>query len=192
MIVSFPAIFLASFTFVYKGGKVSTSGTGLLAGNSYGAGAEAETSISASFQVLEGSSGASWTNSRVGQSIKITSGVACQGLFFEIVGVLDTTHLYVKNFVQEIITNSSYTINEMIPFLEGFEDLIVWFAVDKYYQMREMPSIAQTYEKMWRDSLEQMKARDQRSIEGILKKETPVGLTDANSNPWCITLYPLP
>lgn len=176
----------------YNTGKVSTNGTGLLAGDIFGAGADKTTEINASFGVLVGSNGASWDNTCIGQSIKITSGVCCKGLFFEIVGVSDSTHLYVKNFLQETITNSAYTINEMIPLLEGFEDLLIWFAVDKYYQMKEMPDIAQQYEKMWRDSLDQMKARDQRSVEGILKKETPVGLTDPNSSPWCITLYPIP
>lgn len=142
--------------------------------------------------VVTGSGGASWNNSMLGQSLLITSAVKSIGIYNEIIEITNSTHLKTKLYYPEIITASSYTMEEMIPFAEGFEDIALWFALDKYYQIRELPGMANQYAVMWKESLEQMKARDQRSVDGILKKETPFGLRDPNSDPYAITIYPLP
>jgi hypothetical protein len=146
----------------------------------------------ANSNVIVGSGGAAWDNSMLGMSILIEDAVKSIGIYNEIIEVTNATHLKVRFNIPEIITTSDYAITEMVPFLEGFEDIMLWFAMDKYYQIKEIPAMAKQYEQMWREALEQMKARDQRSVDGVLKKETPVPLIDPNRDPWSLTIYPLP
>lgn len=139
--------------------------------------------------------GTTFTARMVGQSLKITSATTQTGDFwYEINGYTSATSITVKQTVPVTLTGGTtdYEIQEMIPFAEGFEDIAVWFALDKYYQFRELPALANQYAAMWRDALQEMKSRDQKSVDGILKKETPVQYLDPNSDPYAIHLLPLP
>lgn len=139
--------------------------------------------------------GTTFTPRMVGASLKITSATTQTGDFwYEIIGYSGPTSITVKPTVPVTLGGgtTAYTIQEMIPFAEGFEDIATWFALDKYYQMRELPGMANQYSAMWRDALQEMKARDQRSVDGLLKKETPVQYLDPNSDPWAIQILPLP
>jgi hypothetical protein len=139
--------------------------------------------------------GTTFTARMVGQSLKITSTTTQTGDFwYEINGYTGATSITVKQTVPVTLAGGTtdYTIQEMIPFAEGFEDIAVWFSLDKYYQMRELPGLANEYSAMWRDALQEMKARDQRSADGLLKKETPIQYLDPNADPWAIKILPLP
>jgi hypothetical protein len=139
--------------------------------------------------------GTTFTPRMVGASLKITSATTQTGDFwYEINSYTSATVIGSKNNVPVTIVapGASYTINEMIPFAEGYENIATWFACDKYYQMREMPEMAKQYEQMWKETLEEMKARDQRSVNGVLKKESSLVYLDPNADPWAIRIYPLP
>ena len=138
-------------------------------------------------------SGTTFTPRMVGKYIQITSTTTVTGdYWYEIVGYTSPTVITVKNSVPVTIggAGTTYKISEMIPFLEGFEDIAIWFSIDKYYQQREIPGMAKQYEQMWREMLEEMKARDQRSVDGLLKRESSLEYLDPNADPWAIQLYP--
>lgn len=133
--------------------------------------------------------GTTFTARMVGSSLKITSTTTAAGDFwYEIMSYTSALSIAVKPTVPATIAGASYTINEMIPFAEGFEDIAIWFALDKYYQTKEMPGMANQYSMMWRDALQEMKARDQRSVKGLLKREDGSQVIDSNYNPWTISI----
>jgi len=135
--------------------------------------------------------GTAWNDKMAGRWIKITSTSSVIGdMWFEIVSVTDTTHLEIRENMPAAVAGASYTIAEMIPFMDGFEDITLWYAMDKYLQMREKPTLAREFERMWTESLDEMKHRDLRSSDDILDKETPVGIIDPNANPWGIEIIP--
>ena len=139
--------------------------------------------------------GTTFTPRMVGSSLQITSATTQTGDFwYEITGYSSPTSITVKPTVPVTLAGGTtdYIINEMIPFAEGFEDLATWFALDKYYQTRELPAMANQYAAMWRDALQEMKARDQRSVDGILKKEKPIEYLDPNADPYAIHILPMP
>lgn len=141
-------------------------------------------------QTITGAGGATWVLKMEGRYIKITDTSNVIGdMWFEIESVVPATPtLEIKENMPVASAGASYTIAEMIPFMEGFEDIALWFAIDKFYQMREMPVMAREYERMWRDSLTDMFNRDTKSFSTVLEKETPVGILDPNTNPWAIEI----
>ena len=133
-----------------------------------------------------------WNNRMVGRYIKITSATEVVGdMWLEIVSVAaDGLHLEVRENVPSSVAGAAYVIAEIIPFMEGFEDISLWYALDKFYQMKEMPVQAREYERFYKDSLDDMLHRDNRSCDDILTKETPVQIIDPNANPWGIQIIP--
>jgi len=130
-----------------------------------------------------------WTKRMIGRYIQITSADTIIGdYWFEITDVIDATHLTVRELVPVAVTGASYTIAEMIPLPDGFEDIPLWYALDLYYQMREAPVLAREYERMWKESLEELEGRDARSSVDILKKQGKLYPTNPNENPWAITI----
>jgi hypothetical protein len=143
-------------------------------------------------QTITGAGGATWVLKMEGRYIKITDTSNVIGdIWFEIESVVPATPtLEIKENMPIASAGASYTIAEMIPFMEGFEDIALWYALDKFYQMREMPAMAREYERAWRDSLTDMQNRDCKSTSNILVQETPVEILDPNENPWCLTIIP--
>lgn len=141
---------------------------------------------------ITGAGGATWVNKMAGRYIKITSTSEVIGdMWFEIDSVVPATPtLEIKENIPVAVAGASYNIAEMIPFMDGFEDIAQFYALDKFYQMREMPVMAREYERMYNEALDEMMNRDQRSADGVLEKETPVQILDPNANPWAIQIIP--
>ena len=133
--------------------------------------------------------GVAWTASMIGRGLKITSTATILGDFwFEILTIPTALTMTIRELTPAVVAGASYTISEMIPFLDGFEDIPLYYALEKYYQMRIQPVQAREYERMWRDGVQEMLGRDQRSATGILEKQTPLQVVNPNSNPWSITI----
>ena len=133
--------------------------------------------------------GTTWVDKMEGSWLKITSTVEPIGdMWFEIESITDTTHLEIKENMPVAVAGASYVIAEMIPFMDGFEDIALWYSLDKYYQMREKPTLAREYERMWKEALEELFARDQKSADGVLEKEIPLDIKDPNKDPWAIEI----
>lgn len=132
-----------------------------------------------------------FTPRMVGRYIKITSADTVLGdMWLEISGYTSPTVITVRESVPVAVVGASYTIAELIPFPDGFEDIPLWFALDKYYQMREKPALGREYERMWKEALDELERRDIRSATGILEKQTPIRPVDVNSDPWAIDINP--
>jgi hypothetical protein len=111
-------------------------------------------------------------------------------MWLEINGYTSGTVITVRESVPVAVAGASFTIAELIPFPDGFEDIPLWFALDKYYQMREKPALGREYERMWKEALDELERRDIRSATGILEKQTPITPVDVNSDPWAIDINP--
>lgn len=132
-----------------------------------------------------------WNKRMIGESIKITSADTVLGdYWFEIVDVTDATHLTVREKVPVVVAGASYTISEMIPLPDGFEDLPLWYALSIYYQMREKPVLAREYERMYTGGIEDLKLRDSRSVVGVLEKQGKLNPMDPNEDPRAIEIIP--
>lgn len=134
--------------------------------------------------------GTTWVDKMEGRWIKVTSTTSVIGdIWFEIESVTDTTHLEIKENMPEAAAGASYTIAEMIPFMEGFEDIALWYALDKYYQMREKVTLAREYERMWKEALDELFKRDLKSAsDSVLVKEIDLETMNPNTDPWAIDI----
>ena len=143
-------------------------------------------------QTITGAGGATWVNKMAGRYIKITDTSNVIGdMWFEIDSVVPATPtLEIKENMPVASAGASYVIAEMIPFMDGFEDIALWFALDNFYQMREKPVLAREHERKWKEAIQEMMMRDQRSTEGVLVQEEPVGTINPNTNPWGIEIIP--
>ncbi len=135
-------------------------------------------------------SGTTFTAQMVGRALQ-TSGTNTEtdGLWFDISGFTDTTHLTVRQSVPATVTTASYIIAEMIPFLDGFEGIPLYYALMHYFQFREGDKQkASVYERLYLSGTEEMKKRDNQTVDGIFFKEKDVMVQDPNRNPWGITI----
>jgi hypothetical protein len=148
-------------------------------------------STTANSTTIVGAGGATFNPKMVGRWIKITSADTVLGdMWFEISDYTNATTIVVRESMPVAITGASYVIAEMIPFMDGFEEIALKYALDKYYQFREKPALAREYERQWTESVSEMMARDQRSADGVLEKETPLTVQDPNADPWAIQIMP--
>lgn len=112
------------------------------------------------------------------------------GLWFEILSVTDAHTLVVKQQIPVALSGASYTVAQMVPFMDGFEDIALYRALDRYYRVRELESMADAYKKDWETMLDEMKTRDFRSSDELVKKQRPVEIINSNLNQWSINLIP--
>jgi hypothetical protein len=132
-----------------------------------------------------------WIKRMEGRWLKITDASNVIGdMWFEIESVTDGTHLEIKENMPVASAGASYTIAEMIPFMDGFEDIALWYGMDRYLQMREKPTQAREYERMWKEALGDMEHRDLKTADGILEQEDTEGMINPNTNPWGIEIIP--
>ena len=130
-----------------------------------------------------------WTKGMIGRFIKITSADTIAGdYWFEITAVTDATHLIVREEIPAAIVGASYTIAELIPLPDGFEDIPLWYALSIYYQTKEMPALSLRWEKEYESGLDNLITSDSRSVVGILEKQGIVSGLDPNTNPWAIEI----
>ena len=137
--------------------------------------------------VLGGGS-ASFTKRHIGAYLTLEGkNSEISDLWFEITARNSSTEVVVREVPSDTITGT-YRIAELMPFPDGYENIPLWYSLDKYYQMREKPVLAREYERMWRDGVNQLEKRDVRSVAGVLEKEYPVEPSDANYDPRSISI----
>jgi len=125
--------------------------------------------------------------SMVGRYIKITgTNTILDDFWFEITGITDGTHLTVREQAPVAVTGASFTIAEMIPFPDGFEDIPLWFALAMYFQMREKPVLAREWERAYKEAIDTLFKRDKRTGDSILEKQGKIEPYDSNFNPWSL------
>ena len=135
-----------------------------------------------------GSASTSFTNRHIGQYITLEGKESViSDFWFEITARNSGTSIVVKQTPSDTLTGT-FRVAELVPFPDGYENIPVWYALDKFYQMRERPILAREYERMWRDGVSQLEKRDVASIKGVLTKEHPVYTSDPNYDPRSITL----
>jgi hypothetical protein len=140
--------------------------------------------------LITGAGGAAFTKSMIGRSLAVSgTNTVADGMWFDIIDVPTSATLTVKQQVPVAISGATYNITELIPFMEGFEDIALFWALDAYYRTREALDLAAKWESQWVAMLDEMKGRDTRSTDSLIKKQTPVDIIDVNSFPWSITLY---
>jgi hypothetical protein len=139
--------------------------------------------VSASGTIFTGA-GSSWGSMMVGRYLQpFGNNSYLDGYWFEIVSVPSTTAIQVKQIADVALSAGSYQISELIPFPEGYEDIPLWYALDKYYQIKEKPTLAREYERMWKEGVDDLKMRDEKTVVGILEKQS-ISMVNPNENPW--------
>jgi len=136
------------------------------------------------------SGSSSWGTVFQGRSLSISgTNTIVDGYWFEIDEIIGTGTLTVKEEIPVGVTTASYKISELIPIPDGYEDIVLWYALDRYYQMKEKPALAREYERKYKEQLGELMNRDMRSVSGLIEQEDSYrGSMNANSNPWSITL----
>lgn len=137
--------------------------------------------------------GTVFTAGMEGRAIKLSNtDTVADGFWFDITGVTSGTVATVKQAIPVAISGASiFTISELIPFPDGYEDTPLWFALDKYYQMKENPVLAREYERMWKEEQQDMLIGDSKTVTSLIKKQG-YGVNDPSRNPWNITITPIP
>jgi len=125
-----------------------------------------------------------WDKSMIGSYIKITSAdTVLNGLWFEISDVSAAGTLKIQGAMPIAVAGKNYTINELVPFLDGYEDIALYMAAENYYDLREMENIAAKYRQRWEQMMAEMKLRDQRSESDLMKKQFNIPMIDPNKAP---------
>lgn len=131
-----------------------------------------------------------WHAGMVGRYLKFReSSTAIDDYWFEIDSFGSTTSIGIKEAAPNAVSGGTYTISEMMPLPNGFEDLPLWYSLSQYYQTKEKPSIAANYEAQYREGVRDLKARDGKTIPGLLRKrEAGDGVIDVNTESWAIEI----
>lgn len=133
--------------------------------------------------------GATFTTSMIGRSLQVSgTNTIVDGMWFDIIDVPTAATLTVKQMIPAAITGATYTISELIPFMDGFENIALFWALDVYYKTREMPALSTYYEKMWTTMLEDMRGRDMRSADSLLRQQNKIPALDPNSFAWGLSI----
>jgi hypothetical protein len=133
--------------------------------------------------------GTSWGSTMIGRSICVTaSSTQADNYWFEIDNVSSAGSLTVKESIPAAFGSVAYTIADLIPMPDGFEDLPTWYALSQYYQTKEKPTIAREYERVYKEGIEELINRDSRSATNLITKKEPLDIVSPNSNPWGITI----
>jgi hypothetical protein len=132
----------------------------------------------------------SWGTLFIGRSISVSdTNTPIDGYWFEIDKVDGTGTIIVRELIPNAVNNATYKISELIPLPDGFEDIALWYALDRYYQIKEKPTLAREYERKYKEQLGELMNRDMRSASGLIEKEDEYsGIMNPNDNPWSITL----
>jgi hypothetical protein len=134
--------------------------------------------------------GTAWGTLFAGRSISVSgTDTPIDGYWFEIDRVNGVGTIEVRESIPNAVNNATYKISELIPLPDGFEDIPLWYALDRYYQIKEKPVLAREYERKYKEQLGELQNRDMRSASNIIEKQYEgEGMMNPNSNPWSITL----
>ena len=136
---------------------------------------------------VTGAGGAAFDDSMIGSFIKITStDTVLAGLWFEIADVPTAVTLTLRNSVPVAVAGKAFIIAELIPYLDGYEDLALYQALETYYHLRQLDSQAEFYKEKCKEMFEDMKQRDMRSESDLIKKQTGFARIDPNRDPYAI------
>lgn len=134
--------------------------------------------------------GTTFNAQMVGRAIQ-TSGTntATDGLWFDITTFTSTTSISVKQSIPATVSGASYIIAEMVPFLDGFEDIPLYYALMHYFQYREGDKTkANLYQNLYLQGIIDMKKRDNPTVDHIFEKETLFDVRNPNYDPFAITI----
>ncbi len=122
-------------------------------------------------------SGTTFTSAMVGRYIKVTD------FWYEIESFTDATHITIdRNFGETTTSGSSYTISEVIPLPDGFENLPLWGALAAYFDSRENEKLSNKYDAKFLNLLTVLYRRDSKTSGDILTQSNPVTV-DVNNWP---------
>jgi len=131
-----------------------------------------------------------WTSLMQGRALSVSgTNTVADGMWFTIDKVASGgTIITVRESIPDTITNATYNISELIPLPDGYEDIALWYALDRYYQIKEKPALAREYERKYKEQLGELMNQDSRSASGLITQESDGGMVGPNINPWSITI----
>jgi len=108
-------------------------------------------------------SGTTFTSDMVGRYIKVNK------YWYKISSVTDNTHLtLLTEYGESTESGASYTISELVPILEGFENVPLYRALEVYFNSRENPVQADRYKILYQNGLSNLYKRDSKTTGDVL------------------------
>ncbi len=113
--------------------------------------------------------GTTWTSDMVGRGFKVSK------YWYEIASVVDATHLtLVREYGEDTASGASYTIAQLVPLPDGFENIPLYKALWFYFQSREQPAQADQYLALYEQGLSNLLKRDSKTTTAVLKQNATV------------------
>ena len=134
--------------------------------------------------------GGTWNTKMTGRYIQVGgTNTVIDDFWFRITDASAGT-VVVEPSIPVALTTSSgtYRISEMIPFPDGYEDLPLYFALERYYQTKEQPKLAEHWKFNSMELINTLLARDKRSGDNLIESERDISGYDPNSNAWSIEI----
>ena len=131
-----------------------------------------------------------WNTKMAGRYIQVGStSTIIDDFWFRITDASAGT-IVVEPSIPVAVTTSSgtYRISEMIPFPDGFEDLPLYFSLERYYQTKEQPTLAREWKANADELLNSLFSRDRKTGDGIIEPESDIMGYDPNRSPWGIEI----
>ena len=120
-----------------------------------------------------------WTSDMVGRYLKVNN------YWYEISAVADNTHLtLLTEYGEDTASGASYTIAELVPLPDGFENIPLWKALAIYFQSRDTAGSRQQavqYLSLYQNGLDQLYKRDSKTTGDILRQGD---ITQIDPNQW--------
>ncbi len=124
-----------------------------------------------------------WNDQVVGRHFSL----GYDGFWYEIGGYITSAYLKLKKpfYGSSTAGNANYTIGELIPLPDGFEDVVLWGALADYYRHRgENLALSQEYDRRYKEGILELTKRDRRTEGAVLMTEADIteGITTYDPN----------
>lgn len=134
-------------------------------------------------------SGTTWLDNMVGMYFSVNgTNTQLDNIWMKVESFTSTTSLELQQSPNAAVSGASYTIAQMIPFPDGFEDIPLNYALWQYYKKRRRRADAGDYKKDYEDGVADMLSRDLRTANDLMVKQYPIYQSDPNRNPYSMEI----
>jgi hypothetical protein len=111
-------------------------------------------------------SGTTFTSTMVGRYIQFSN----TDYLYEISAYTSATAITIREKALITVSGGTYTIDEVIPLPDGFEDLAMFYAMMSYYAIKENMEMRNHYKYLFDEKIKVMKARNVKTSKAIVKQ----------------------
>jgi hypothetical protein len=123
-------------------------------------------------------SGTSFTAKMVGQYITFDD----DSYFYEITAFTDATHITIGREAHSTIAGGAFSIGDVTPLPDGFEDLPLYYALSVYFTRKEKTSVAKQWKETFDEGIRDLMNRGRKATDNLVEQDDII-FVDPNDDP---------